>query len=169
MRKIIGMLFFVLLFSSMARAQEYKYHPIFIYNFSRYIEWPANADKDNFTISVLGKTEAYREMVDISEKKKTIKNRKFVVRQCSSVGEAKQSDIVFITRGTRVKAEDIKQLEDDGTLVITELDDIVEKGSHINFIATQDSRLGFEINTQAASDAGFKVANALATLAAKTY
>jgi len=169
MKKFIGLLFFVLLSANLAQAQEYKYHPIFIYNFSRYIEWPANTDKEDFTVSVIGKAEAYREMADISEKKKTIKNRKFVVRQCNTIGEAQQSDIVFITRGTRIKAEDVQQLQKSGTLVITELDNIVQKGSHINFIATQDSKLGFEINTQAASDAGFKVANALATLAAKTY
>jgi len=169
MRKVIGILFFALLFTNFARAQEYKYHPIFIYNFSRYIEWPADASKENFTVSVVGKAEAYREMVDISQKKKTIKNRKFVVRQCSAMSEVRNSDIVFITRGTRVKAEEVQQLRQNGTLVITELDDIVQKGSHINFIATKDSKLGFEINTQAASDAGFKVANALSNLAAKTY
>ncbi|MGD1889687.1 MAG: YfiR family protein [Cyclobacteriaceae bacterium] len=169
MRKTIGLLFFVLITANLAQAQEYKYHPIFIYNFSRYIEWPDNIDKDEFTVSVIGKAEAYREMVDISEKKKTIKNKKFVVRQCNSIIEAQKSDIVFITQGARVKAEDIQQLQEEGALVITELDNIVQKGSHINFIATRDSKLGFELNTQAASDAGFKVANALATLAAKTY
>lgn len=169
MRKITGTLFFVLLLASFAQAQEYKYHPIFIYNFSRYIEWPANSSNESFTVSVVGKASAYREMVDISEKKKTIKNRKFVVRQCNDISEAQQSDIVFITRGTRVKPDEIQELQETGALVITELDNIVQKGSHINFVATTDSKLGFELNTQATSDAGFKVASALASLAAKTY
>lgn len=169
MKKIIGTLFFMILISGYAQSQEYKYHPIFIYNFSRYIEWPSGNEGVDFVVSVIGKSEAYREMVDISEKKKTIKNRNFVVRQCANVSEARKSAIVFITRGTRVKPEEIQQLRDAGTLVITELDNIVQQGSHINFIATQDSKLGFELNAQAASDAGFKVANALATLATKTY
>lgn len=169
MNKIAGTLFFIIFISGYAQAQEYKYHPIFIYNFSRYIEWPASQNSADFVVSVIGKAEAYREMVDISEKKKTIKNRNFVVRQCSDISEASKSDIVFITRGTRIKPEEIQQLQATGTLVITELDNIVQKGSHINFIATQDSKLGFELNAQAASDAGFKVAGALATLATKTY
>lgn len=159
----------MLLLVSFAQAQEYKYHPIFIYNFSRYIEWPATSSDESFTISVVGKASAYREMVDISEKKKTIKNRKFVVRQCNNISEARQSDIVFITRGIRVKPDEIQALKKTGSLIITELDNILQKGAHINFIATQDSKLGFEINTQAASDTGFKVAGALANLATKTY
>lgn len=169
MKKVFGILLITLITSEYASAQEYRYHPIFIYNFSRYIEWPSGSENGDFVVSVIGKTEAYREMVDISEKKKTIKNRNFVVRQHANISEVSKSDIVFITRGTRVRPADIEQLRKNGTLVITELDNIIQKGSHINFIATKDSKLGFELNTEAASNGGFKVSSSLASLATKTY
>ncbi|MGB3588367.1 MAG: YfiR family protein, partial [Tunicatimonas sp.] len=73
------------------------------------------------------------------------------------------------TKGVRIKSEDIQALQASGTLVITELEDIQSKGSHINFIATKESKLGFELNQKAATNSGFKVAGSLAGLAAKTY
>ena len=169
MKIILGIASLVFFFLTSAQAQQYRYHTIFIYNFSRYIEWPANNADQDFTVSVLGKSDAYRDMLDLAQKKKVIKDRNFVVRQCSNVGEAKNSDIVFITRGFRAKPEDIASLQGDGALVITELDDIQTKGSHINFITTTDSMLGFEINGGATTDSGFKVAGALSGLATKTY
>ncbi|MEM6844345.1 MAG: YfiR family protein [Bacteroidota bacterium] len=169
MKIVIGIACLVVFASSSVEAQQYKYHTIFIYNFSRYIEWPTDDTGEDFTVSVLGKAGAYREMVDLAQKKKSIKNRSFVVRQCSSVGEANDSDIVFITAGSRVKPEEIQALQDSGALVVTELDDIQGKGSHINFITTRDSKLGFEINEKTADNSGFKIAGALSGLATKTY
>ncbi len=169
MKAFVGILCLVYFTSGSVQAQQYKYHTILIYNFSRYIEWPANNANADFTVSVLGEGEAYREMVDISTKKKTIKGQNFVVRKCKDASEAKNSSIVFITKGVRIKPEDIQALQANGTLVITELEDIQSKGSHINFIATKESKLGFELNQKAATDSGFKVAGALAGLAAKTY
>lgn len=66
---LVGALIFL---STMAFSQEYKYHPIFIYNFSKYIEWPAE-EKDDFVITVVGNDMAFREMLDIVEKKKRSK------------------------------------------------------------------------------------------------
>jgi len=169
MKAIVGIFCLVYFTTGSLEAQQYKYHTILIYNFSRYIEWPTNDSKQDFMVSILGEGDAYREMVDISTKKKTIKGQNFKVRKCKNVGEAKDSKIIFITKGVRVKPEDIKALQANGTLVITELEDIQSKGSLINFIATKGSKLGFELNQQAATDSGFKVAGSLAGLAAKTY
>lgn len=164
--KILVVLF---LLSYAVQAQEYKYHPIFIYNFSKYIEWPASGSSGDFVISVVGNKSAYEEMLSISEKKKTIKNQNMVVKNYSSLSEVGKCNIVFVTKDKKVTPEDIKRLGDQGILVITEQEDIAGKGSHINFIATQDSKIGFELNTTMAQQSGLKVASSLAGLAAKTY
>lgn len=159
----------LILLSFVVQAQEYKYHPIFIYNFSKNIEWPASGANGDFVISVVGNTDAYHEMLNISEKKKTIKNQHMVVKKCNSLAEVGKSNIVFVTRGKSVTPEDVKKLGDQGVLVITEHDSIAEKGFHINFIAIQDSKIGFELNTTMAQQSGLKIASSLAGLAAKTY
>ena len=156
--------------SQWAKAQEYKYHPIFIYNFSKYIEWPPSQTSGDFIICVVGNDQAYQQMVGISEKKKTIKNQNLVIKKCNTLEEIGNSNIIFITRSTKVSFKEIEEkLNQQGTLVITEHNGMAERGAHINFIATADSKIGFELNTTSTQNAGLKVANALASLAAKTY
>ena len=169
--KRFGAVLIMLMVSSLwATAQEYKYHPIFIYNFSKYIEWPPPSANSDFVICVVGDEQAYQQMMNISQKKKTIKNQNLVVKKCNTLNEVERSNIVFITKNTKVSSEEIKnRFTEQGTLVITEHKGMAERGAHINFIATADSKIGFELNTTSTQDAGLKVANALATLAAKTY
>jgi hypothetical protein len=155
--------------ASLSFAQEYKYHPIFIYNFSKYIEWPADKNNQDFIISVVGNNSAYREMLDIVEKKKTIKNRNLVVKKCNSMDEVGNSDVLFVTKHERISPEIIQAKQQKGTLIITEHDNMAEQASHINFILTEDSKIGFELNSALAEAAGLKVSNSLAGLAKKTY
>ena len=169
--KRFGVAFVMLMIlSSWSYAQEYKYHPIFIYNFSKYIEWPSPSSDSDFVICIVGDEQAYQQMVNISQKKKMIKNQNLVVKKCNTLNEIGKSNIVFITKKTKVSSEEIKdRLTQRGTLVITEHEGMAEQGAHINFIATAESKIGFELNTTSTQNAGLKVANTLATLAAKTY
>lgn len=159
----------LMILSFAVKAQEYKYHPIFIYNFSKYIEWPSSSDNDDFVISVVGNDNAYQEMLNTSERKKTIKNRNMVVKKCNSLSEVGGSNIVFITKSESVTPEDIQRMGSEGILVITEHDSMAARGSHINFIPIEHSKIGFELNTTTARQSGLKVAGSLAGLAAKIY
>lgn len=164
------MICFFLSFATLSFAQEYKYHPIFIYNFSKYIEWPSDKAGDDFVISVVGNNTAYREMLGIMEKKKMIKNRNLVVKKCNSIEEVQHSDVVFVTKYEKMEPTELTaMLNSQGTLVITEHDNMAANGSHINFIITDDSKIGFELNSQSAEKAGLKVSSSLAGLAKKTY
>lgn len=166
--KRLSMIFMVMCLSTFAFGQEYKYHPIFIYNFSKYIEWPANNGQD-FVISVVGNDLAYREMLDIVEKKGTIKNRQLVVKKCRTIDEVTSSHVVFVTKYERLSPEEIKAKQQKGMLIITEHENMAESASHINFILTEDSKIGFELNSALAEASGLKVSNSLAGLARKTY
>ncbi len=88
MKKSATLLITILLVSAQwASAQEYKYHPIFIYNFSKYIEWPSPIAGSDFVICVVGNDEAYQQMVNISQKKKKIKNQNLVVKKYTTLEE----------------------------------------------------------------------------------
>ena len=170
MKKWYYVLSLVGVVSFSAQAQEYKYHPIFIYNFSKYIEWPSPQANEDFVIWVVGSEQAYEQMHNISEKKKTIKNQSLVVKKCNSLDEVKRGNIVFITKSARVTSAQMEnELGKQGILVITEREGMAQKGSHINFITTNASKIGFELNTTSTQNAGLKVASALTALAAKTY
>ena len=170
MNKICFTLLLIGFLGLTAQAQEYKYHPIFIYNFSKYIEWPSPQPNEDFVIWVVGSEQAYQQMYAISQKKKTIKNQSLVVKQCNSLHEVQRGNIIFITKTARATTGQIMdELNKKGILVITEREGMAAKGSHINFITTNASKIGFELNTTSTQHAGLKVANALTSLAAKTY
>ena len=157
------------LLSSEAWAQDYKYHPIFIYNFSKYIEWPATQGSAEFVITVVGEKEAYQQMLGILEKKGDINNHKLVVKQSNSIEKVEKSNIVFITKTVSVTPQQIEAFNKQGTLLITEHENMAASGSHINFIITSESKIGFELNGTSAKNSGLKVSSALASLASKTY
>ncbi|MGB3848625.1 MAG: YfiR family protein [Tunicatimonas sp.] len=169
MHKIWFILILVGIFDLKAQAQEYKYHPIFIYNFSKYIEWPSPQPNEDFIIWVVGNEQAYQQMYAISQKKKTIKNQNLIVKKCNSLSEVQQGNIIFITKDARVTTKQIEnELNKKGILVITEREGMAAKGAHINFI-TNASKIGFELNTTSTQNAGLRVASALTSLAVKTY
>jgi len=167
--KKLSMILTIMCLSTFAFGQEYKYHPIFIYNFSKYIEWPTTNNGQDFVISVVGNDLAYREMLDIVKKKGTIKNRQLVVKKCRNIDEVNDSDVVFVTKYERLSPEQIKAKQQKGMLIITEHENMAETASHINFILTEDSKIGFELNSALAEASGLKVSNSLAGLARKTY
>lgn len=157
------------LFSEEGLAQDYKYHPIFIYNFSKYIEWPASQGTEEFVITVVGEAEVYRQMQAILEKKGNINNQKLVIKQSGTVEQVEKSNILFITKTVSITSQLIESFNKQGTLLITEHENMAASGSHINFIITEESKIGFELNNTSAKSSGLKVSSALASLASKTY
>ena len=152
------------------QAQEYKYHPLFIYNFSKYIEWPTSQTQGDFVVCIVGNEQAYQQMVNFSQKKRKIKNQNLVIRKCNTLREIGKSNIVFVTKSAKVSLREIEdKLDQSATLLITEQQGMGRQGAHINFIAMADSKIGFELNTTSTQNAGLKVANSLAMLAAETY
>lgn len=156
-------------FSIEVWAQDYKYHPIFIYNFSKYIEWPVSKDAKDFIIGVVGEPEAYHQMLAILEKKGNINNQQLIVKQYEAVAQVEKCNIVFITKSVSVTPEQIETLNRQGTLLITEHENMAASGAHINFVITDESKIGFELNSTSAKSAGLKVSSALISLATKTY
>lgn len=157
------------LFCKEVSAQDYKYHPIFIYNFSKYIEWPVSKQSENFVISVVGGQEAYHQMLAILEKKGNINNQPLEVKQYDNIALVEKSNIVFVTRLVSITVEQIEALNKQGTLVITEHENMAANGAHINFVLTNESKIGFELNSTSAKSAGLKVSGALVSLATTTY
>ena len=158
-----------ILFSIEVWAQDYKYHPIFIYNFSKYIEWPMAKNSEDFIIGVVGETEAYHQMLAILEKKGSINNQQLIVKQYGTVAQVEKCNIVFITKSVSIAPEQIETLNKQGILLITEHENMAASGAHINFVVTDDSKIGFELNSTSAKSAGLKVSSALISLATKTY
>lgn len=145
--------------SSQPQGQEYNLKAAFLYRFLDYIEWH-NSTQEPFTIVILGESNIYSPLLEISRTKNTGR-RAIRVRQISSVTEIGASQVVFVSRNYKYGIDAvINRLYDKPSLIISEQKDDVEKGSHINFLIS-DNKLKFEINLKTASRSGIKIGSQL--------
>jgi predicted nuclease of restriction endonuclease-like RecB superfamily len=146
--KIFCLLTVILLQSSNNKlvAQEEKFIGLFIYNFTKYFDWPESNKSGDFVIEILGHESVYRELVKLTNGKK-VGNQDFVIKNFSSVEGIGKCSIVFVGHWhSRFLPEVLNKVSDSPTLVITEFDGLLQKGSCINFVI-QEGTIKFEMNS----------------------
>lgn len=143
---------------------EYTLKALFIYNFTKHIEWPTtNNSNSKFQLIVIGKSEMTASLTKLLAGRK-INEKAIEVKTVSSTSVIEPGQIVFIPRGNYSKiSTQLQSLSSQGTLIITEEKSIINKYSDIN-IVEKDNGLRFEINELNLKKAGFKVSNQLLQL-----
>jgi hypothetical protein len=127
------------------RAQEEKYIGLFTYNFTKYFDWPEDSKSGDFVIEVLGHKSVFDELVRITSGKK-IGNQYLVIKNLNSIDEIAKSNILFVGHWqSRYISEIFNKIGDNPTLIVSEMESMLDKGSCINFIIS-DGAIKFEIN-----------------------
>jgi hypothetical protein len=148
----------------LANAQNYKQYTIFIYSFTRYIQWPESYDQGDFEIVIIGESPLFDELKTMAKYKK-IGERTIKVTKINSASEIKKCNMLFIPAGRPEKLSDILQkIEAQSILTITEQPGLGVQGSCINFL-TKDSKLTFELNQSAMTKQSLKASIELTRLA----
>lgn len=143
--------------STVSQAQS-----IFIYNFTRLIEWP-NKDGD-FVIGVYGSSELASDLEKYTAGK-NVGLQKIVVKKFKEVEEISKCNIIFVSSGRSSKLPDIiSKLSGGHTLIVGEKRGIIDAGAAINFIMNDD-KLKFELKSSNASKYGLKVNSKLESMA----
>ncbi len=128
------------------KAQEEKYIGLFVYNFTKYFDWPENMKTGDFVIEVLGHESVYNELLKITANKK-IGYQNIVVKNALSPGSIEKCHIMFIGHWqSRHLPVILNKLENHPSLIITEMEGLLEKGSAINFVI-REGTIKFEIKT----------------------
>ena len=76
---------------------EYQVKAAFIYNFAKFVEWPAEALPENrpFVIGIIGH-DPFGGLIYEAVSGKTVRDRKIVVNRFSKIEDAVDSHILFI-------------------------------------------------------------------------
>lgn len=145
--------------------EEYTTKALFIYHFTRHIEWPAPASMNNrFLICIHGKSEI-RETLQEALKGRKIMNMPVEIRDVSKPEEAAGAQLIYISRGRAETAQVfIDDYYDKPVLILTEDRHMIQKGSCINLLE-KDSRLRFELSENNIRKKGLKVSSQLSRLA----
>ena len=154
----------MIVFCNFASAQGYKLHSVYVYGFTRYVEWPADYSQGDFEILVLGDSPIIDQLKEMATAKK-VGDRSIKVTRISSPAEIKKCNILFVPAAQSAQfATILSKTASQSILVITEEPGLGAKGSDINFI-TKDGKLAFELNQNAASKHNLKISNALMGMA----
>lgn len=143
-----------------AQPNTEKIKTIFVFNFTRYIQWP-NTD-NTIRIAVLGNDQGILNAFKAMASAKSTASNKIVVDQINSAGQAASYQMVYVPENNSAVVSQLKGLNE--TLIITEKPGMAKKGSNINFIM-KDGKIRFEINKAATSQSAMKVSGQLMGLA----
>jgi nitrogen regulatory protein PII len=145
-------------------AQSYKMHTVFIFSFTRYIQWPEAYNGGDFEILVFGDSPIVEELRSMAQSKK-VGDRTIKVTKIDEVSEIRKCNILFISTSKSSQIlEVLAKTTSLSTLVVTEEQGLGAKGSNVNFII-KDGKLAFELNQSATTKQGLKVSNELSRLA----
>jgi hypothetical protein len=146
---------------------EYEVKAAFIYNFAKYVRWPEASTSETrkpFVIGVIGR-DPFGQALDDAVRGQSLEGRAVVVRRLSKVEEVADCDILFISSSEKNNLQRIFQaLREAPVLTIGDMDRFAERGGIIN-LTTEEKRVRFEINVEAAERAGLKPGSQLLRLA----
>ena len=148
--------------------REYVVKAAFLYNFSKFVDWPPTAfDRDDspFVIAVLGDDPFGAALESLQTR--TVKGHPVVVRRMRRLPEGDVIHTLFISDSeTDRLPQTLSSLADRPILTVSEADRFVEGGGMIRMHASE-GRIRFEINRGAARNAGLQIRSDLLKLAAR--
>ena len=162
----------VLLSASSAAAQaasEYEVKAAFLYNFTKFVEWPPEAfaaRSSQLKVCILGSDPFGRSLESVIQGEE-VQGRRLMLLRVNTLYDPGLCHILFISRTERERIPSIlASVADAPVLTVSETDGFVDQGGTINF-RILDGKVRFEINQGAAERAKLKVSSKLLSLATR--
>ena len=148
-----------------AKPEEFQIKAVYLFNFGRFVEWPANATKDeSFAICVLG-LDPFGPVLDSMLAGEVIDNRKLVARRITNAHDAASCRILFISSSEAAHIKEILiSVEKSGVLTVSDMPGFTGSGGMIQFVL-RESKVRFEVNLTAAEKAGLTFSSQLLKVA----
>jgi len=151
-----------------ARASnEYQVKAAFLYNFVKFVDWPAEAFSDAsspLVIGIIGE-DPFGGALDQAINGKSIGGRPLVVRRLKWGQDLHSCHILYISPSERKRVPQIIQsLKGASVLTVGDMEQFNQQGGIINFIL-EANRVRFEINSRAADQARLRISSKLLALA----
>lgn len=147
-----------------------KLKAMFIYNFTRYVDWPQSYKEGNFVIGILGKSTLNTELTNfVSQGKKAGGTQPFEIKNFTSNAGITKCHILIVSSEFAGDLGDVfNKVKSSSTLVVTEKRGMAEQGAAINFVVHKNKQ-EFELNKANAEKHDLKVSSTLEKFAAKVY
>ena len=131
---------------------EYELKAGFLYNFAKYVEWPAEAfEKPDtpITIGIVG-ADPFGPSLEKTLKDRTAQDRKFSILRFPDAASIRRCHLLFIPRTEKSRLADIlKRIEGWPTLTVGEEEGFAKAGAAVNILIEKD-KPRLEVNPDAA-------------------
>lgn len=174
MLAVLRQTFFILLLAlglfpanaHLQESREYLLKAAFLYNFAKFVEWPADSFKNESApihLVILGPDPFGSALETIREK--SVKGRKLVIKRISRIENLEDCHLLFISASEKSQIRAIlNTLRGNSILTISDLEKFTHLGGIIGLI-TLDNKIRFEINLEVAQRNRLKISSELLELA----
>jgi hypothetical protein len=142
---------------------EYQVKAVYLFNFSGFVQWPAAAFASPtapFVIGILG-SDPFGDTIDAVVRGESLDGRPLEVRRLRTAAEAKDCNILFISRQERARLHDtIEALRGRSVLTVTDIDGAEQHGAMI-VLFNRDNRIRMRINLAAARASNLVISSKL--------
>jgi len=167
----VGIAWLLLGLSSMhgqrAKPTEYEVKATYLYNFSRFVEWPAkvtHAQGGSFVICVLGKDPFGASLNAILADEATT-GKTVVAQRIPTPQDAVNCRVLFISSSEDTHLKQIlATLGQASVLTVSELPEFTQRGGMVQFVS-DGNRVRFEVNLASAEHAGLTLSSELLKVA----
>ncbi len=169
LRKVLILL---LLVAAPLRAQAPEYHlkAAFLFNFAKFVEWPASAfdgERAPLTICVYGE-DPFGSTLDAVVQGERVGERSLLVQRPDSVDDLEECHVLFVSRSEKDGFRDVMaEVEGKPVLTVADTDGFLRAGGVINFIL-EGKKVRFLIDQEAAGRSGLQISSKLMRLAVNT-
>lgn len=149
-----------------AAVDEYQVKAAYLYNFAKFVEWPADAFASPAAPLVVGiyGNDPFGATLDNLLRDKRVSGRSFQVRRSTRMQDLRNSHIVFVGEGREPLAAAMATLTGTAVLTVGQSSDFLASGGIVLF-QIEDGRVIFTIDATAASKAHLAISSQLLRLA----
>ncbi|HRW61838.1 MAG TPA: YfiR family protein [Bacteroidales bacterium] len=139
----------------------------FIYNFTKFFDWPQTEKSGDFIIGVYGSRELFTELEKATSGKKNV-TQNIIVKNFSNKNDISKCHVIFIEAQKSDQISNIHELTGVHCLIISDSYSAIEKGAVIQFISEGD-KLKYAFSGGNALKHGLKYHSKVSEMASKNY
>jgi hypothetical protein len=147
-------------------APEYEVKAAFLFNFTKFVEWPPAAYSDErspLKICVLGNDPFGKTLHSLTGEE--VGGRRLSLMHPENLKDLESCHVLYVSRSERERlAQILAAVRSAPVLTVADTPGFIDQGGMINFIL-EGSKVRFDVNQEAAERAGLKISSRLLALA----
>jgi hypothetical protein len=141
----------------------HEIHSMLMFNFIKYVEWPAESKAGNFVIAVVGDEDVASTIKNFYANR-TVKGQNVKVLSVDNINAVNNAHVLYLSSSRSREFDAAKEkFVGKSTLLITDKNGLGRRGSCINFQEI-NGKLKFEINQESISGNNLKISNQLSSM-----